>query len=583
MPDLQTDIAIIGGGLGGVAAALAACDAGQRVVLTEATRWLGGQLSSQGVSALDEHRYIEQFGGTRSYMALRSAIRQHYRDRYGVATMPDGMPLNPGDAWVSDLCFEPAVGAAVIDAMLAPHVAAGRLVILRETQVQSVDISEGRIVALNLLPALPVGEGSGVRGDTLHATMVLDATDTGELLPLAGVDYVVGAEARGDTGEALAPVVARPGEVQGFTYCFAVEYCAGENHTIAPPPDYGRIRDAQPFTLTLTDDDGSPRPFAVFARGGTGLSPFWTYRRLMSAEVLGVARDLALINWNSNDYHDATIIDVPHAAAAAAHQAAKHLSLAFLYWLQTACPRDDGGGTGYPELRLVPEVMGSADGLSLAPYIRESRRIIARHRIVADEILAVGKTSARAQHHADSVGIGWYFMDLHPAPGNPRSHFAPTLPFQIPLGALIPQTAPNLLPACKNIGTTHLSNGAYRLHPVEWTIGEAAGLLAAHCLQREVSPQTLHADGAAVAALQEALVARGVPLAWVIDVPDGDPLFAVVQRLAVAGFTMIDRVRNRQLTVDLDAPVNDDERAWLADHGWARGGATLRAIVGGDP
>ena len=52
-----------------------------------------------------------------------------------------------------------------------------------------------------------------------------------------------------------------------------------------------------------------------------------------------------------------------------------------------------------------------------------------------------------------------------------------TIPFEIPLGALLPERVENLLPACKNIGTTHITNGCYRLHPVEWNIGEAAGAL----------------------------------------------------------------------------------------------------------
>ena len=86
---LECDIAVIGGGMGGVAAALAAAEAGRQVVLTEATRWLGGQMTSQGVSALDEHEHIEEFGGTRSYYRLRDAVRAHYVARYDApATMP---------------------------------------------------------------------------------------------------------------------------------------------------------------------------------------------------------------------------------------------------------------------------------------------------------------------------------------------------------------------------------------------------------------------------------------------------------------------------------------------------------------
>ena len=80
---VQTDICIIGGGLGAVAAALTALDQGSTVVLIAPQRWLGGQLSSQGVSALDEHRYIESFGGSPYYLRLRQLIRQQMASLYG--------------------------------------------------------------------------------------------------------------------------------------------------------------------------------------------------------------------------------------------------------------------------------------------------------------------------------------------------------------------------------------------------------------------------------------------------------------------------------------------------------------------
>src|SRR5438128_762955 len=83
-PDRETacEVLIVGGGMGGVAAALAAARAGRSVVLAEETDWLGGQMTAQGVSALDEHRFIETFGGTASYMAMRQAIRDVYRSDY---------------------------------------------------------------------------------------------------------------------------------------------------------------------------------------------------------------------------------------------------------------------------------------------------------------------------------------------------------------------------------------------------------------------------------------------------------------------------------------------------------------------
>ncbi len=119
------------------------------------------------------------------------------------------------------------------------------------------------------------------------------------------------------------------------------------------------------------------------------------------------------------------------------------MSLGFLYWLQTECPRDEGG-FGYPELKLRADVMDTPDGLSKFPYIRESRRIKALTRIVEQDIVAELRPDATQAAWKESVGIGWYPMDLHPAVGNPTSKFEPTLPFQIPLGALIPHHTQNL-------------------------------------------------------------------------------------------------------------------------------------------
>ena len=102
---IACDILVVGGGMGGVAAASAAARRGRRVCLLEETDWLGGQITAQGVSALDEHEHIETFGGTRSYYRLRDAIREHYR---ALRKAPPSEPFNPGNCWVTrqraDLC-----------------------------------------------------------------------------------------------------------------------------------------------------------------------------------------------------------------------------------------------------------------------------------------------------------------------------------------------------------------------------------------------------------------------------------------------------------------------------------------------
>jgi len=115
----------------------------------------------------------------------------------------------------------------------------------------------------------------------------------------------------------------------------------------------------------------------------------------------------------------------------------------------------------------------------------------------------------------DSIGIGSYRIDLHPSTGQRNSIHIGTWPFQIPLGALIPVRVENLLPACKNIGTTHITNGCYRLHPIEWNIGEAAGALAAYCLGNGLTPRQVRNTPKHLHAFQRLLAEKlGVELAW---------------------------------------------------------------------
>ncbi|MCA9837145.1 MAG: FAD-dependent oxidoreductase [Trueperaceae bacterium] len=533
MSRLKADIAIIGGSLGGVAACLAALRTGHRVILTESSDWLGGQVSSQGVSALDEHKYIESFGANRSYYEFREAIRNHYETRYGVRV------LNPGGGWVSRLCFEPRVAEQIIREWLEPYLRTGQLHILYKTRPHRAEVNKHKLLSVSVKTA------QGLQ--TLKAKYFLDATDLGELLPLSQTAYVSGAEGQAQTGETYAGK-ANSDEVQSFTYSFVVEYCPGENHTLSKPANYEYNRDHQPYTLA---HDGG-RQYRMFQQGEKGELPFWTYRRIFAAEQFNDPRrpnDLALINWPGNDFRFANLIDKPLYQQRKILRQAKDLALGFLYWLQTECPRDEGG-YGYPELKLRKDIMGTRDGLAKQPYIRESRRILALETIRADDILEKDRL-LRARHFGNSVGIGWYNLDLHRASkSTEESTFAATLPFQIPLGSLIPQTTLNLLPACKNLGSTHLSNGAYRVHPVEWAIGEAAGHLASFCLRTRQQPKTVWKNKAATRALQINLLNQGIPLSWLSNVPETAAQF---QEAQVFALDYPDRLATDSFEIDLGA------------------------------
>src|SRR5262249_56890109 len=107
--------------------------------------------------------------------------------------------------------------------------------------------------------------------------------------------------------------------------------------------------------------------------------------------------------------------------------------------------------------------------------------------------------------------------------------------FQIRMAAVIPVGLRNILAGAKNLGATHITNGCYRLHPVEWNVGDAAGILAVHALETGRDPAAIHAEGSRRRDLQQRLVGEGVPLAWFTDVGVEHPRFAALQMAAGSG------------------------------------------------
>ncbi len=182
---------------------------------------------------------------------------------------------------------------------------------------------------------------------------------------------------------------------------------------------------------------------------------------------------------------------------------AQQLTLSLVYWLQTEAPNFATGEQGYPGLYLRPDIAGTDDGLAMAPYIREARRIRPVFTVTEAHVgVEMRDTEAQAKRlgvepHTlgvrfdDSIGIGHYRIDLHPSTNGTNYIDVASVPFQVSLGALLPQRVTNLLAAGKTVGCTHIANGCLRLHPVEWNIGEAAGLIAAYCLDNDVTPHAV--------------------------------------------------------------------------------------------
>ncbi|RSN60815.1 FAD-dependent oxidoreductase [Amycolatopsis sp. WAC 04182] len=534
MDEIGTEILVAGGGVGGFAAALAAASAGHRVVLTEETDWLGGQFTAQAVPP-DENPWIERFGGTATYRAFREGVRDYYRRNYPLRAEAAALTdLNPGAGRVSKLCHEPRVALAVLEAMLAPHRAAGRLTVLLRHRPVAADVSGDRVDAVTF-------EGPGEERTTVRAQYVLDATENGDLLPLTGTEFAIGAEAQSDHGETHAPEQANPGNLQGITYCFALSHHAGEDHTIDRPEMYGFWREYQPdfwpgpLLGFLAPDPRSlapvgrtfepnpdTDPLAVSAdqSADAGDKELWGFRRILARKLHrpgAFDSDMTLVNWPLNDYWLRPAVEIDGVSTAEdvalAHHEAKQLSLSVLYWLQTEAPRLDGG-TGFPGLKLRRDVVDTDDGLAKSAYVREARRIRAVTTIVEQDVSLdiLGPTGRKRRE--DSVGVGSYRIDLHPSTAGDTYVDVPSVPFELPLGALLPRRMRNLLPASKNIGTTHITNGCHRLHPVEWNVGEVAGHLAGFAVRGGGEPHAVREDPARFEEFARLLDRAGVERRW---------------------------------------------------------------------
>ena len=537
MSDGKCDILIVGGGTGGFAAALMACDLGHSVILTEETDWLGGQLTTQIVPP-DEHPWIEEFGCTRRYREYRDRVRQWYRDAKILTPEAASDPhINPGGGWVSKLCHEPVYGGDAFGEMLFEHIRSGTLQLHFFRKPHSVEVVDDRIRSVRFY------NFKTKRFDIFTGTVVLDATELGDLLALSGTEYVVGAESKDETGEPNA--IDGPAEwdnVQGLTWCFALGSDATKERRIEKPDQYEKWKNWKPdfwpgpilgFKV-LHAHTGVEIDLPLYGQNPEDWYALFPYRQIVDPEKLIEKADpVTVVNWPQNDYFEATIIDVdplpvgdeipegfgvPGAMgpiSAARLNDAKQLSLSLLYWLQNDAPRHDGRPGAYPHLYIDKRVTATPDGFAKYPYIRESRRIKALYTVREQEVAAYTNEGLdRAPSFRDSVGIGAYRIDLHPSTSGRNMIDTSTIPFEIPLGALIPIRMKNLIPACKNIGTTHITNGCYRLHPLEWNIGEAAAAIASLALKHGVSVQDIPPRYEELATV---LVQQGVELHWPAD------------------------------------------------------------------
>ncbi|MBD2256832.1 FAD-dependent oxidoreductase [Pseudanabaena sp. FACHB-2040] len=539
---------VVGGSTAAYSSTLMALRLNLDVCLVQPLMVVGGQFTAQALPASDDGDLLKEKAGLYNVDGERFAIskaqrefRERQREIQPVAGRKD---FNPGGGWVSPFATTPVVASTAMNEALAPYLTNGKLKLIPYSE--PVEVLFGPTASGRRRVKGVVFKNSQTGATfTVNAQVTIEATDLGDLLEVGGIESRVGQEARHETGEAILPEDARPQCQQSITFDVLVEHTLpGRGVPVSAPPGYGKDPwlNVHEFTGRFYTKDG----------GGNWqkwefLSDFgiFRYRRVLRSqpyEKKVSPGDVSVINWGTsqepdryccgNDYRPGYLVGVSREERQMHIKRARDRAQAYIHFLQTH---------GVPDLKLRGDLTWTQDGIALEPYIREARRGVAlttiRHEDVAESFFP---KQVRARCFEDSVGIGQYhYMDLH---GNDqRGHVSPrgkdvvALPFSLPLGALVPANTDGLVLSAKSLGTTHITNAAYRMHPMEWAIGEASGCLAVVAAWLGVQPRDLATQEAHVRRIQGYLARNGVPIFWFDDVAHDDKDFEPIQVLGAAG------------------------------------------------
>ena len=497
MDVITTDVLVVGGGTGGSAAAIQAARQGVEVVLVSELPWLGGMLTSAGVSAPDGNELAAFQTG------IWGAFLKELRRRHG------GKPGSSGldNGWVSFFTYNPAVGAQIF----ADWVRA--LPNLRW------------IVGQRPKSVLKVGDRvTGVQFDqlTVQAHITLDGTELGDVLALGDIPYRWGWETQDVWNEPSAPrSLTDPSD---SLYVITQRYPVQSPTWVVIMQDYGQNHDRIAPKI-----DAPPKlsPDSDFAGAWANYGDAETPGGQVCLDYGRLPNNRFMINWphQGNDYGVGLdrLIESEEGRSQYGKEAQWH-SQSFARYIQQQLGDRYGLATDiFPRAQHSP-----GGGFALMPYYRESRRLIGLSTISERDILPVpnGQTAAlpvNSLGQMEAIALGNYPNDHH-YPGF-EMPLAPKAfrwggrwtgtPFTIPYSALVPKTTDGLLACEKNISVSHIANGATRLQPVVLGIGQAAGMAAALCVQQRCQPRDLCQPNQ-LKALQSALISDPVAPAAII-------------------------------------------------------------------
>ena len=479
---MDTQLLIVGGGASGVSAGVHAARLGVNTVIIEETDWLGGMLTSAGVSAIDGNNMLPSgFWGE-----FRDSLVQHYGSRESLHT-----------GWVSQVLFEPSVGNQILKNITHKE---KNLKIHYQSSIKMIE-KEG----CNWRITVKTDD----KEEIFYPQILIDGTELGDIAKQTGVKYDIGMESRLTTGEDIAPEEAN-NIIQDLTY-------------VATLKDYGK-------DVTITKPEGyDANHFACACKNPLCVSPKEENRVWSAEEMINYGKlpnKKYMINWpiEGNDYY-LNLIDKTPEERKKELKKAKNFTMQFVYFIQTEL--------GMNTLSLADDEYPTEDNLPMIPYHRESRRIHGLTRFTLPHI--TDPYTQKEKLYRTAIAVGDYPVDHHHARYHdweqlPNLYFHSIPSYGLPLGTLIPKDVKGLIVTEKSISVSNVVNGTTRLQPVVLQIGQVAGTLAALAINQNKDIEQI-----SVRALQKQLLESGGYLLPYLDVEKRHPLFGALQRIGVTG------------------------------------------------
>ncbi len=478
----EYDVIVVGGGAGGTSAAIQSARNGAKTLLIEETDWLGGMLTSAGVSAVDgNYKLPSGFWGE-----FKDSLVSHYESLEALKT-----------GWVSNTLFEPRVGNQILKSIAKNE---NNLKILFSTEVNSVtklDFHKTENYNFNVKSS---------KGNFLSKVLI-DATELGDVLPMIDEDYDFGMDSREMYGEDIAPEKNND-IIQDLTFVMILK-----NYNKSVKIDKPKNYDPSEFYCSTASINCPESDKAL-----------WTPKQMMNYGELPNGK--IMINWPiyGNDYYS-NLIEMNYDERNEVFKNAKEKSLRYLYYIQDEL--------GYDNYSLSDEEFDTDDNFPPIPYYREARRIKGKVTFSLDYI----KKPFDQVHPLYRTGIlvGDYPIDhhhdAHPDRYNlPQLAFYPIPSYSLPIGSIISKKNPNFLVAEKSISVSNLVNGTTRLQPVVLQIGQIAGLIASESVKNNINTHQID-----IRNIQKKFLDKGGYIQPYLDVEKNHPFFKAYQRIGSTG------------------------------------------------